>query len=105
MSLGEIYVILRNHFRSLTISRIQQSSPPGAHRIDLDDPTCLDLTPALHDLRDKIHRKKSKYPIATTAFKKRNGGSETSPSQFAEKTKTFTKVMRSPDKQRIPLSK
>jgi chromosome segregation ATPase len=57
MSLGEIYVILQNHFRSLTISRIQQSLSPGAQRIDLDDPTCLDLTRVLHDLRDKIHRR------------------------------------------------
>jgi peptidoglycan hydrolase CwlO-like protein len=57
MSLGEIYAILQNHLRSLTISRIQQSPPPGAQRINLNDPTCLDLTRALHDLRDKIHRK------------------------------------------------
>jgi hypothetical protein len=57
MSLGEIYVILQNRFRSLMISRIQQSPPPGAQRIDLNGPTCLDLTRALHDLRDKIHRK------------------------------------------------
>jgi hypothetical protein len=61
MSLGEIYVILQNHFRSLTISKIQQSPPPGAQRIDLDDPTCLDLARALHDLRDKIHSVPSSY--------------------------------------------
>jgi hypothetical protein len=30
MILGEIYVILENHFRSLAISRIQESTPPGA---------------------------------------------------------------------------
>jgi hypothetical protein len=57
IGLGEIYVIVQNHFRSLTISRIRQSPPPGAQRINLDDPTCLNLTRALHDLRDKIHRK------------------------------------------------
>jgi peptidoglycan hydrolase CwlO-like protein len=57
MSLGEIYVILQNHFRSPTISRIQQSPSPGTQRINLDDATCLDLTRALHDPRDKIHRK------------------------------------------------
>jgi Mor family transcriptional regulator len=39
MGLGEIYVILQNHFQSLTVSRIQQSPTPGAQRIDLDDPT------------------------------------------------------------------
>jgi hypothetical protein len=53
----------------------------------------------------KFTGKKSKSPIAMRALKKRNGGSETSPSQFAKKTKTFTKVMRSADKQRMPLSK
>jgi hypothetical protein len=59
MSMEEIYVILQNHFRSLAISRIQQSPPPSVQRIDLDDPTCLDLTRALHDLRHKIHRKET----------------------------------------------
>jgi hypothetical protein len=98
MSLGEIYVILQNHFRSLTISRIQESPPPSAQRIDLDDPTCLNLTRALHDLREKSHKKKSSSPIAMRPFKKRNGGSEASPSQFATKTKTFKKVTRSSDK-------
>jgi hypothetical protein len=29
MSLGEIYVILQNHFRSLIISKIQQSPRPA----------------------------------------------------------------------------
>jgi hypothetical protein len=50
----------------------------------------------------KFTGKKSKSPITTRAFKKRNGGSETSPSQFAKKTKTFMKVTRSSDKQRMP---
>jgi hypothetical protein len=57
MSLGEIYVILQNLFRSPAISRIQQSPPPGTQRIGLNDPTCPDLTQALLDLRDTIHRK------------------------------------------------
>jgi chromosome segregation ATPase len=57
MSMGEIYVILQDHFGSMTISRIQQSPAPDTQRTDLDDPTCLDLTRALHDLRDKIRRK------------------------------------------------
>jgi predicted RNase H-like nuclease (RuvC/YqgF family) len=57
MGLGEIYVILQNHFQSLTISRIQQSLLAGAQVISLDDPTCVDLSRALHDLRDELHRK------------------------------------------------
>jgi hypothetical protein len=53
----------------------------------------------------KFTGKKSKSPIAMRAFKKRNGGSETSPSQFVKKTKTFIKVARSSGKHRMTLSK
>jgi DNA repair exonuclease SbcCD ATPase subunit len=66
--LEEIYVILQNHFRSLTISRIQQSPPLGAQRSDLDDPTCLDLTRALHDLRDKTHRKEKQISNCNESY-------------------------------------
>jgi hypothetical protein len=53
----------------------------------------------------KFTGKKSKSPMATRAFKKPGGGSETSPSQFAKNTTTFTKVTRGSDKQITPVSK
>jgi hypothetical protein len=105
MSLGEIYVILQNHFRSLTISRIQQSPPPGTQRVDLDDPTCLDLSRALHDLRDKIHRKEKQISNCDESIQEAERRLRDLTITIRQKTKTFTKVMRSSDKQRMPLSK
>jgi hypothetical protein len=78
MSPGEIYVILQNHFRSLTISRIQQSPPPGAQRIDLNDATCLDLTQVLHDLRDKIHRKEKQISNCNESIQEAEREAQTS---------------------------
>jgi hypothetical protein len=73
-------------------SRIQQSPLAGAQAISLDYPTCVDLSRTQHDLRDEIHRRKSKFLIATRSHKKRNGDLENSPSQFLKNTKTFAKV-------------
>jgi chromosome segregation ATPase len=53
----EIYAILQNHFRSVTISRTQQSPLDGAHGIGVDDLTSVDLTRTRHDLRDEIRAK------------------------------------------------
>jgi predicted RNase H-like nuclease (RuvC/YqgF family) len=53
----EIYAILQNHFRSVTISRAQQSPLAGAYAIGVDDLTSVDFTRALHDLRDEIRAK------------------------------------------------
>jgi hypothetical protein len=53
----EIYAILQNHFRCVTIPRTQQSPLAGAHGIGVDDLTSVDLTRAPHDLRDKIRAK------------------------------------------------
>jgi hypothetical protein len=53
----DIYAILQNHFRFVTISRTQQSPLAGAHRIDVDDLISADLTRALHDLREEIRSK------------------------------------------------
>jgi hypothetical protein len=50
-------VILQNHFRSVTISRTQQSPLAGAHGIGVDGLTSVDLTRALHDFWDKIRVK------------------------------------------------
>jgi hypothetical protein len=104
MSLGEIYVILQNYFRSLTISRIQQPPRPGAQRIDLDDTTCLDLTQALHDLRDKSHRKKQ-ISNCNESIQEAERRLRDLTITIRQKTKTFKKVARSSGKQRMPLSK
>jgi chromosome segregation ATPase len=53
----KIYAILQNNFRSATISRTQQSPLVGAHGIDVDNLTSVDLTRALHDLPDEIRAK------------------------------------------------
>jgi hypothetical protein len=53
----EIYAILQNHFRSVTIPRTQQSPLAGAHAIGVDDLTSVDLAQVLHDLRDEIRAK------------------------------------------------
>jgi hypothetical protein len=53
----EIYAILQNHFRSVIISRIQPFPLAGAHGIGVNDLTSVDLTRALHDLRDEIRAK------------------------------------------------
>jgi hypothetical protein len=53
----EIYAILQNHFRPVTISRTQQSPLAGAHGIGVDDLISVDLTRALHDLWDEIRAK------------------------------------------------
>jgi hypothetical protein len=53
----EIYAILQNHFRSATISRTKRSPLVVAHGIVVDDLTSVDLTRALHDLRDEIRAK------------------------------------------------
>jgi hypothetical protein len=50
----EIYAILQNHFQSVPISRTQQSALAGAHGIGVDGLISVDLTRALHDLRDEI---------------------------------------------------
>jgi hypothetical protein len=57
ITMREIYAILQNHFRSGTISRTQQSPLPGVHGIGVDDLTSIDLTRAVHDLRDEIRTK------------------------------------------------
>jgi septal ring factor EnvC (AmiA/AmiB activator) len=57
IAMQEIYAILQNHFRSVTISRTQQSPLAGDHGIGIDDLTSVDLTRALHDLRDEIRAK------------------------------------------------
>jgi hypothetical protein len=57
ITMRKIYAILQNHFRSVTVSRTQQPSLPGAHGIGIDDLTSVDLTRALHDLRDEIRAK------------------------------------------------
>jgi hypothetical protein len=54
ITMPETYAILQNHFRSVTISRTQQSPLASAHGIGVDDLTSVDLTRALHDLRDGI---------------------------------------------------
>jgi hypothetical protein len=54
ITMREISAILQNHFRSVTISRTQQYPLAGAHGIGVDDLTSVDLTRALHDLRDEI---------------------------------------------------
>jgi septal ring factor EnvC (AmiA/AmiB activator) len=53
----EIYAILQNHFRSVTISRTQQSPLAGAHGIRVGDLTSVDLTRALRDFRGEIRAK------------------------------------------------
>jgi hypothetical protein len=53
----EIYAILQNHFRSVTISRTQRSPLAGAHGIGADDLTYVDLTRTVHDFRDEIRAK------------------------------------------------
>jgi hypothetical protein len=53
----EIYTILQNIFQFVTISRTEQSRPAGAHGIDFDDLTSVDLSRALHDLRDEVRAK------------------------------------------------
>jgi hypothetical protein len=50
----EIYAILQNHFRSVTILRTQQSPLAGAHGLGVDDLTSVDLTRVVHDIRDEI---------------------------------------------------
>jgi hypothetical protein len=57
ITMREIYAILQNHFRSVTIPRTQQSPLAGTHGIGVDDLTSVDLTRALHDLRDEIRAK------------------------------------------------
>jgi hypothetical protein len=54
ITMREIYAILQNLFRSVTVSRTQQSPLFGAHGIGVDDLSSVDLTRALHDLRDGI---------------------------------------------------
>jgi hypothetical protein len=57
ITMREIYAILQNLFRFVTISRTQQSPLAGAHGIGVNDLTSVDSTRALHDLRDEIHAK------------------------------------------------
>jgi hypothetical protein len=76
----EIYAILHHHFRSVTISRIQQSPLAGAHGIGVDDLISVDLTRALHDLRDEIRQRTNKFAITSRSFTKGNGASENLPS-------------------------
>jgi hypothetical protein len=57
ITMREIRAILQNHFRSVTISRTQQSPLADAHGIGANDLTSVDLTRALHDLRDDIRAK------------------------------------------------
>jgi hypothetical protein len=57
ITMREICAILQNHFRSVTISRSQQYPLAGAHGIDVDDLTSVELTRALRDLRDGIRAK------------------------------------------------
>jgi hypothetical protein len=52
ITMREICAILQNPFRSVIISRIQQSPLSGAHGIGVDDLTSVDLTRVLHDVRD-----------------------------------------------------
>jgi predicted nucleic acid-binding Zn-ribbon protein len=57
ITMREIHAILQNDFRSVTISRTQQSPLAGTHGIGVDHLTSVNLTRALHDLRDKIRAK------------------------------------------------
>jgi hypothetical protein len=57
ITMREIYAILQNHFRFVTISRTQQSALAGAHRIGVDDRISFDLPRSLHALRDEIRAK------------------------------------------------
>jgi chromosome segregation ATPase len=57
ITMQKIYAILQNHFRSVTISRTQQSPLAGAYGIGIDDLASVNLTRVLHDLRDEIRAK------------------------------------------------
>jgi hypothetical protein len=57
ITMREVYAILQNHFRSVTISRTQQSPLASAHGIGVDDLTSVNFIRAVHDLLDEIHAK------------------------------------------------
>jgi hypothetical protein len=57
ITMREIYAILQNHFRSVVISRTQQSPLAGAHGIGVGNLISVDLIRVLHDFRDEIRAK------------------------------------------------
>jgi hypothetical protein len=106
ITMREIYAILQNLFRSVTISRTQQSPVAGAHGIGVNDLTSVDLTRALHDLREEIRAKRQtnlQFPEDHS-----RGGTErrrTHLHDSRKQNKIFAKVTTSSAKQSIPLSR
>jgi peptidoglycan hydrolase CwlO-like protein len=59
----------------------------------------------MHDLRDKIHRKEKQISNCHESIQEAKQRLGDLTITIRQKTKTFTKIARSSEKQRMPLSK
>jgi hypothetical protein len=105
MATREIYAILQSQFRSVIISRTQQSPLAGAHGIDVDDLISVDLTRAMYDLRDEIRPKDKQICNYQQIIHEAERSVGELTLIIREKTKTFAKVTRNSAKQSMPLSR
>jgi hypothetical protein len=105
ITMREIYAIIQNYFRSVTISRTQQSPLPSAHGIGVDDLTSVNLTRALYDLRDEIRAKDKQICNYQHIIHEAERSAGEITLIIREKNKTFAKVTRSSATHGMPLSR
>jgi hypothetical protein len=72
MTLAKIYLVLQNHFRSLTAARIRNWFLSDSHSPDLGNSTCINSTCGRHDHQCLLRKREKEIMMLAEHLKEAN---------------------------------